>query len=386
MDFSTRKTMENKLEKEKYTKIGSNGFIVIEPNVLHFPGFQIGKTYELKVRVVNSSLESTRVHLFYPSENSAFQATCDKKGMIVPGMAEVIKVAFTPKKHMYYYDCIKVHHGHGNVLIPIHGYPVMNKIDFPKLLDFGKVGLSQTALKSIRLQCTVPIEFEYKIVITKSHADMKVTPLSGMIPANGNVEVVVEYCPKRMVSASMEMELHVAQINFTPMKCCVMAHCASMMNMSVNQSQEVKSVQQGDVVKTNKLDYSTKKVLKKGRLKASAIVKKESDVVPEDIVEGLKIPLNMTGTAPTNFVLTQQPGKLKPKDLKVAIEKQRKSRSAQLEQQEALRKSTGGGRLCFDTIVLEEMNTSSETTRQLKELAFLQVLYGGIKSIYKSCN
>ncbi|CAN0468325.1 unnamed protein product, partial [Scytosiphon promiscuus] len=55
------------------------------------------------------------------------------------------------------------------------------------------------------------------------------------------------------------------------------------------------------------------------------------------VVEGLVIPARLDTVQATNFVLTQQPGKLKPKDLKEAIRRTRADRQQQLQEQEALR-------------------------------------------------
>ena len=59
-------------------------------------------------------------------------------------------------------------------------------------------------------------------------------------------------------------------------------------------------------------------------------------VIEEEIREGLKIPKDMEGLAASNFVLTQEPGKLKPRDLKKAITEQRELRQKQQEEQEEL--------------------------------------------------
>ncbi|CAM9391177.1 unnamed protein product, partial [Discosporangium mesarthrocarpum] len=58
------------------------------------------------------------------------------------------------------------------------------------------------------------------------------------------------------------------------------------------------------------------------------------------VVEGLVIPPTLDSVSATNFVLTQQPGKLKPKDLRKAIREARAERQLQAEEQEALRALT----------------------------------------------
>ena len=62
-----------------------------------------------------------------------------------------------------------------------------------------------------------------------------------------------------------------------------------------------------------------------------------SEMRAETTIEGLRIPPALESTNAVSFVLTQQAGKLKPKDLKVAIERQREIRAQQKAEQEALR-------------------------------------------------
>ena len=95
------------------------------------------------------------------------------------------------------------------------------------------------------------------------------------------------------------------------------------------------------------------------------------------IVDGLRIPANLDNTLAVNFVLTQEPGKLKPKDLKIAIEKNRAEREHRAEEQRKLREQGGGaGVLDLRGILAEErLNADSSSNdpfkRQLREMAFL---------------
>jgi hypothetical protein len=95
-------------------------------------------------------------------------------------------------------------------------------------------------------------------------------------------------------------------------------------------------------------------------------------------VEGLRIPYSLESTNAVNFVLTQEPGKLKPKDLKVAIEKNRAERELRAEEQRKIREESGGaGGLDLRGILSEEkLNVSKSGSenafnRQLREIAFL---------------
>jgi hypothetical protein len=97
------------------------------------------------------------------------------------------------------------------------------------------------------------------------------------------------------------------------------------------------------------------------------------------VVEGLRIPSSLDSTNAINFVLTQEPGKLKPKDLKIAIEKNRAERELRAEEQRKIREESGGGLGGLDLrgiLSEEKLNLASKEgsnafNRQLREIAFL---------------
>ncbi len=64
-------------------------------------------------------------------------------------MSQKILVKFKPTEYKYYYGCIRIHSNADDLLIPIHAYPVMNKINFPRNLAFGKVPLCEPITKVI---------------------------------------------------------------------------------------------------------------------------------------------------------------------------------------------------------------------------------------------
>lgn len=105
--------------------------------------------------------------------------------------------------------------------------------------------------------------------------------------------------------------------------------------------------------------------------------KKNDSNAKEKIVDGLRIPPNLNSTAAVNFVLTQEPGKLKPKDLKIAIERNREERRNQELEQARLREEGGklaGGGLDLRAILADERLNSEPGDafkRQLREMAFL---------------
>lgn len=83
------------VQKDKFENIGTNGFIEIEPKVLKFAGFEVGKLNILKVKVINASTRSQRVHILPPT-SPFFSIKFDKKGLIAAGNSEDIYVQFKP--------------------------------------------------------------------------------------------------------------------------------------------------------------------------------------------------------------------------------------------------------------------------------------------------
>lgn len=80
--------------------IGTNGYIEVDPFVVKFSGFEVGKVNIAKTRIINCSSKSQRVHILPPS-TPFFSIKFDKKGQLAPGMSEDIFVHFTPNDYKY---------------------------------------------------------------------------------------------------------------------------------------------------------------------------------------------------------------------------------------------------------------------------------------------
>jgi hypothetical protein len=99
----------------------------------------------------------------------------------------------------------------------------------------------------------------------------------------------------------------------------------------------------------------------------------------DKIVEGLRVPPGIAdplgAKSGVNFLITQEVGKLKPKDLKVAIQKNRKEKERRAEEQREMRETGGGGgMLDLNAILAEERMNDGDADamkRQMRELAFL---------------
>ena len=63
----------------------------------------------------------------------------------------------------------------------------------------------------------------------------------------------------------------------------------------------------------------------------------------DTMIDGVRIPANLSGVPAANFILTQAPGKMKPKDLAAAIAQQNAQRAKQKAAQEQLRATLAAG-------------------------------------------
>ena len=494
--------------------MGRSELFSITPAIVHFGGMRVGELHEHVVSVVNISKTSQRLSI-YPATSGDFFADFEKQGSLAPGMSQKIVIKFRPKEYKYYHDYIRIQTvGQRFILVPIHAYPVLNKLDFPRNITFGQSPLCETMTKTITLQCSVPVDFSFDLEVVKPHPYFRIEPQSGIIPANGQVTVTVTFLPITLGSCFVSMKLHIGQYGWVPMDCDISAKAVSGLLESrelkdaqvrlmdyikstgdvVNNALNPNSTFRGDltfnsnpVVTMRTLDSTaaTAATAKRGAgLSNSMLVKSEGTknhlkdptaallantfkatdlnqaldlvlqrpdllstkvndprnefatgirgvdgvlkavlpakprgtgsgivfdagvqwmtlkqqkiqsmkmaaaagasspgggIVPpkydDTLVEGLRIPPNLDTFPAVNFVYTQEPGKLKPKDLKVAIEKSRAERELRALEQKKIREEGGGaGMLDLRGILAEERLNLAEGDpfkRQLREMAFL---------------
>jgi hypothetical protein len=124
----------------------------------------------------------------------------------------------------------------------------------------------------------------------------------------------------------------------------------------------------------NRTAQSYKKKLTENKKKSKTLGADSFGNTSESLVSGLRIPARLDSAQAVVFVLTQEAGKLKPKDLKIAIDRNRAEREVRAEEQERLRKQGGGVGMGLRGILAEqELNNvcGDLSKRQLREMAFI---------------
>ncbi|CAD8145233.1 unnamed protein product [Paramecium pentaurelia] len=207
-------------KKYEYDKVGTNQNVIVEPAVVKFCGFEIGKLNEIKVRVINKNKQPQRIYVF-PPKSEIFNVKFDKKGAIPSGMAEELYVQFKPQEYKYFYDVIRINTQDDTLLIPIHAYPALSRDGlrelFPRLIDFGTLDIGESQTYSYPIQSKVPLNFEFEFNITKDCQDIKIEPIKGIVPGKGGIDISITYSPQVNVTEVMEVELKIAQFDFEPL-------------------------------------------------------------------------------------------------------------------------------------------------------------------------
>ncbi|POM76456.1 Hypothetical protein PHPALM_6301 [Phytophthora palmivora] len=386
-----------------------------QPTSIHFGGFELDRSVQQRVRVHNNSAKAVRLRYTFPTGKKGFRATfasTDRPSFVSAGLCEEIIVSFTPPAgFQYYYDCIQVQceevaYGSstnvarsGATLIPLHAYPMVNEVSFPTRMDFGVVPRNSCARKCVDITCSVPVEFEYELRVTKPHPAFTVFPLSGTIPPRGVARIELEFRPLLYATASAELELHVSQLGFVPRVCTLAGSSSSTATdvaLAVDVTQQKsrslasptseanprnRSEAQAKSSKTSTPRKETKSQSKKSVQEERQLSDVEGDEMEMEKVRGIEIPRNLNSVTSVTFVLNQEPGKLKPKDLKKAIAANRSLQQQQREEQAKLSMGDVSGDedaavLSFQVLMQEEERFLERVrvSKQVKDMFFQQEL------------
>ncbi|KAL8567912.1 hypothetical protein ACOMHN_059034 [Nucella lapillus] len=207
------------LETKTFTKIGQNSMVHVKPEVIHFDGFVVNEKHVKRLVILNASSDVLRMHLI-PPQSKYFSIKYKKGDRMVSGLTLECTIEFQPDEWRYYYDCIRINcPGDENLVIPIHGYPIMSTKEFPRNFTFPVTAVGQTSSHVFPLRCMAPVDFEFELIYIQPHPAFIIHSMSGIVPANSEVEVTVTFAPFEFQTASMTVQLNISQFNAKPIIC-----------------------------------------------------------------------------------------------------------------------------------------------------------------------
>ena len=213
MDYGSKSTKKQLIKTSKTDQSDGARDVIIQnfeayPAIVHFSEWTITEGCTQVISITNRSRRSLRFQIYPPTSNE-FTTHYDKIGNLAPGMSQLISIKFMASEYKYYYDNLRIQGEDSSLLIPLHGYPIANKVHFPKSLLFGAIPLCEPSTQKISLSCSIPVNFSFEIKILQSHPYYTVEPKKGIIPANGNIDINIIFNPVTLGTCKIKIQLHI---------------------------------------------------------------------------------------------------------------------------------------------------------------------------------
>jgi hypothetical protein len=238
------------------------------PKIVKIKGFELNKKCSVKIQVINKSKFSQRISILPPT-TPFFKIKYSRKGLIAPGLAEVLILTFTPQNYVYYYDYIRVFCEGDKMIIPIHAFPKMNihmKEYLPKFIDFGTVPIQIGGMKDITLRNIIDKPFEFELVPVKLCEEIQIEPLFGNVDGLSNRNISIKFLPNSFGFFQSEYEFRLSELDYQPVLITISGSC-NLYNRVINENiiKHMKKLKDPDGT-LNSLDLTLNKKVKNTKI------------------------------------------------------------------------------------------------------------------------